>query len=148
MTEASNAVSTGQAQCTQSEPAAKIHLSKLLLAGAMSGAYLFSFFATESDLPGSSVCVFRTVTGLHCPSCGFSRGFIAISHGDLTRAVRLNVLSLPVYVIGLVVIAVLVLETARRRSLLGPWLSRHQRIVLVSIAVAITIRYLVLVVWH
>ena len=39
-------------------------------------------------------CPIRTVTGLQCPGCGFSRCVQAISRGDLLEALRQNVLIL------------------------------------------------------
>lgn len=44
-----------------------------------------------------SLCVFRNVTGLPCPGCGMTRGFVAMGHGHLADAWRYNRLSPGVY---------------------------------------------------
>ncbi len=35
-------------------------------------------------------CVFRAVTGVPCPTCGATRGTLALLHGDLRQALMLN----------------------------------------------------------
>lgn len=35
-------------------------------------------------------CRFRSWTGLDCPSCGLTRAFVSIAHGDLTAAISFN----------------------------------------------------------
>jgi hypothetical protein len=43
-------------------------------------------------------CPFHYLTGLHCPGCASTRATLALLHGDLARALRMNgllVLSLP-----------------------------------------------------
>jgi hypothetical protein len=37
-----------------------------------------------------SICQFRNITGIDCPGCGLSRGFIHLAHGDLAGAWRFN----------------------------------------------------------
>jgi hypothetical protein len=38
-------------------------------------------------------CPFRTLTGVACPSCGTTRAFEALAHGDLSTAFSLNPLA-------------------------------------------------------
>ena len=38
-------------------------------------------------------CVFKTLTGLPCPTCGVTRTIIALSRGDVDRAMFLNPLA-------------------------------------------------------
>jgi hypothetical protein len=38
-------------------------------------------------------CVFKTITGLPCPTCGVTRTIIALSRGDLSRALFMNPLA-------------------------------------------------------
>jgi len=45
-----------------------------------------------------TVCVFRNVTGLPCPGCGMTRGFVAMGHGHLAEAWRFNMLAPALYV--------------------------------------------------
>jgi hypothetical protein len=45
----------------------------------------------DKVLPPS--CRFRSWTGLDCPSCGLTRAFVSIAHGDLAAALRFNPVS-------------------------------------------------------
>jgi hypothetical protein len=38
-------------------------------------------------------CAFKTITGLPCPTCGLTRTIIALSRGDVDRALFLNPLA-------------------------------------------------------
>jgi hypothetical protein len=47
------------------------------------------------ELPGMgwslpSVCQFKNLTGVDCPGCGLSRGFIHLAHGDFVGAWQFN----------------------------------------------------------
>ena len=35
-------------------------------------------------------CPFHYLTGLHCPGCGSTRALLALLHGDIARAFRMN----------------------------------------------------------
>ena len=80
-------------------------LPLIVLAGLLLLAHLTTPGKT-AWLPG---CPFYTLTvrilgdGLYCPGCGSTRAFHALTHGDLTGALRMNVLAvlaLPLLVIG------------------------------------------------
>jgi hypothetical protein len=45
-----------------------------------------------------SLCLFRTFTGLPCPSCGMTRAFISLGHGDIYSAVLFNPASILIYI--------------------------------------------------
>ena len=58
--------------------------------------FLFAIFAiTPDDIPAGKYlnCYFRKITGLDCPGCGLTRGFIAFCHADFTEAFRVNALT-------------------------------------------------------
>lgn len=71
-----------------------------VLAGAgilavSAGAFLVGYFnpTTAGFFP---VCPLYSLTGIHCPGCGLTRGFHALFHGDVTTALHYNAL-LPVF---------------------------------------------------
>ena len=43
-----------------------------------------------SDLSAPVLCVFKTVTGIPCPSCGSTRSVLSIINGDFSRAMHHN----------------------------------------------------------
>lgn len=65
-------------------------------------AFLVSFLVTPEELESDRVvlgppCLFLRLFGAPCPSCGMSRAFCAISHGEFMRALQFNSASLLIY---------------------------------------------------
>ena len=54
------------------------------------GALATSFILPHEGAGGLQLCPWYHLTGVECPFCGMTRGFVAISHGDLPTAVDLN----------------------------------------------------------
>ncbi len=46
------------------------------------------------NYPAPEMCAWRTWTGLDCPACGLTRGFIRLAEGDCSAALALNRASL------------------------------------------------------
>jgi hypothetical protein len=82
-------------------------------------------------------CVFKTATGLPCPTCGVTRTVIALSRGDLSRALFMNPLAAVACGIGLVYLlyagVVLALGLPRLRPVVSPATARHLRITTVTL---------------
>jgi hypothetical protein len=75
-------------------------ISLLLLGGY---AYLLYEFTTGRHHPGQTVCLFKNITGVACPSCGTTRGLVALLNGDWLAATFTNPLVWPLAA-GLVVL--------------------------------------------
>lgn len=54
---------------------------------------IYSLFFT-SDTSGVEVCYFKNLTHLPCPSCGTTRGLMALAHGHWTEAFFWNPISI------------------------------------------------------
>ncbi|HOJ33351.1 MAG TPA: DUF2752 domain-containing protein [Candidatus Hydrogenedentes bacterium] len=58
---------------------------------ALSAAILVgSMLIAPEQLPNTSLCAFRTITGKPCPACGLTHSFCAISRGELEAAWHYN----------------------------------------------------------
>jgi len=80
------------------------------------GAFVVGYFnpTTAGFFP---VCPLFSLTGIHCPGCGLTRGFHALFHGDVLTALHFNAL-LPIYLFIFVYMFVsMVLVAARGRGL-------------------------------
>jgi hypothetical protein len=71
-------------------------------------------------------CLFHQITGQPCPMCGATRGFVAMAHGDFTKAVYLYPLAPVLFLAMLAGIGYCgwVMLTGKR---IRPDLSRHAR---------------------
>ena len=52
------------------------------------GLFLYNNDPVKSHL--APQCMFKTITGLSCPGCGFQRYVHALLHGDILCAIRYN----------------------------------------------------------
>jgi len=78
----------------------KSSIGERILAGAGvltvgAGAFVVAYFnpTTAGFLP---VCPLYSLTGIHCPGCGLTRGFHALFQGDVLTALHYNAL-LPIF---------------------------------------------------
>jgi len=130
------------AAVADASPAARFAWRRRLLLLLAILAVLFA--ARQLDiaaLPGYDLCTLRRTTGLECPTCGFTRGFIALAHGDLATAARLNVLTPPAFLLAIATALVVSCELVAGRSLVTGWLHRHRRWVWAFVAICLAARY-------
>ncbi len=53
----------------------------------------FVYIPAAWGLRAPGTCPFHDLTGLNCPFCGLTRGFVALAHGDLRRAIEFNAMA-------------------------------------------------------
>jgi hypothetical protein len=73
-----------------------------LCAGALAISVLVPTVAVRS---GPRLCAFHAVTGRSCPSCGMTRSWNAMGHGDLRSAVGFHVLGPATFVAAAALVA-------------------------------------------
>ena len=117
------------------EPLEVDHEALWLLVGGASLCLLGVALATPGiQLPR---CAFKIITGLPCPTCGVTRTIIALSRGDVDRALFLNPLATIVCVAGLLYLvyaaAVLALRLPRFRPTVSAAGARRLRIGAVAV---------------
>jgi hypothetical protein len=63
----------------------------LLAFGLLAGYGWIIWFSFHSTLNHTySACIFKSVTGIACPSCGSTRSVVLLSQGNITDAILLN----------------------------------------------------------
>jgi hypothetical protein len=105
----------------------------LLILLPTAGALAISAGVTADQLESGAVrlggpCMIKQATGYDCPTCGMTRAFCCISHGELRRAGRYNVLSFGVYLLfaagaagsATSLLGYLYLQTKRRAAAASP----------------------------
>ena len=110
-------------------------------------AFTYAFATEVEHIPGFTICPTRLVTDFPCPSCGFGRAFIFISHGMWREAFSLNVLSLVAYAIAPPIAVVLLYEAWSGKDIVEQRLRRHKNRVYIGIAICVALRYLGLLLW-
>jgi hypothetical protein len=81
---------------------------------------VFRLGTIEQTVPGS--CWFHTFTGLDCPFCGLSRGFVSAAHFRFAEAWRYNWVAIPALAFTVFYAAAgLGLLLGRKRIKAGTW---------------------------
>ncbi len=91
-----------------------------LFAAPLLGAAAYRF---DLRVPGLQ-CPIRALTGIPCPTCGMTRSFVAIAHGDLAEAFIQHLFG-PLLFLGL---ALAVIHVVRELSTNRPLPARHMRL--------------------
>jgi len=78
---------------------------------------VLGFFALRNT-PISIPCIFRLIFGIPCPACGLTRAFILISQLRFVDAMRMNILSVPLFLGGIVYFVCAVSETFTGKEVL------------------------------
>lgn len=55
-------------------------------------------------------CIFKLLLGISCPGCGLTRGFRSIIKLDFITATKYNILSVPLFIIGILIFTSLILD--------------------------------------
>lgn len=79
-----------------------------------------------------SLCLFKHLTGLPCPTCGLTRGFLAAMHGDFLGGWLFN----PLFFSVIILFALDALMRMLFGKVIRPQLSRRGRIAVWSVVAA------------
>jgi hypothetical protein len=101
--------------------------SKGAVCAGATGGILLASCLLHSVEEGPVLCLFRRVTGLPCPSCGMTRAFVALGHGNLHAAVYSNLASPVVYLATCILFLLGVGEMIFDRPLRNPLWNVTQR---------------------
>ncbi|NUO78935.1 DUF2752 domain-containing protein [candidate division KSB1 bacterium] len=63
---------------------------------AIVAIFLISLLVPPFEQSRFTMCLFKNLTGVPCPSCGMTRAFLFLGHGRILQASALNPLALPV----------------------------------------------------
>ncbi len=91
-----------------------------------------SIIINNPDFP-YGICIFRTITGIPCPSCGMTHSFVNIGHLKITDGFKYNIMGPFMYFFMLVGIIVLTFEIYFDRLIIYPIFKRYEKIILVGV---------------
>lgn len=94
-----------------------------------------------------SVCGFRNSTGLPCPSCGMTRAFVRVAHGDFGGALHVSPFGTGLSFVALgLVVWTLARLTVFKRGLVLDWTVREKQVAVGTAAVLLLANWVYLLV--
>jgi hypothetical protein len=84
--------------------------------------YFFLFFSTA--LKNQSFCIFKTITGIPCPSCGSTRATLLLFHGEFGKSIFLNPFGIVTNILILLSIAWMLMDIIKSRDTFLPFLKK------------------------
>jgi hypothetical protein len=99
-----------------------------LVLGAVCGMVLLISVLLPAAPQGLPLCIFRSNTGIPCPTCGMTRGFIHMGHGRPAQAFRLNILAPALYALTIVIFCAAAAQAATARDIIRPAWARVRRV--------------------
>ena len=111
----------------------KGRLLKVLKVAGLTGLFLLACYFIFS-LNIGTLCIFKRITGLNCPSCGITRMGISLMRGDIKSAFRYNQL----ITVLLPLFAIYILFYLYRYLKLGTTkLSRWENVMMIIVSVVL-----------
>jgi len=71
-------------------------MSRLILVSVLLLLLILPYIVGLEDLP-LPACLFNTLTGLNCPTCGVSRAYFSTAHGSIGSAFQQNFVGILIY---------------------------------------------------
>ena len=95
----------------------------------------------------SSVCLFKAVTHLPCPSCGTTRAIVLLAHGDVGRSILESPFGV-LLALGLIIVpGWVIVDIARRKDSLLRWYVKGEHLLSSNKWVAVPAVALVVINW-
>jgi hypothetical protein len=97
-------------------PSERARASRLPLLAFVGLAYLLLALWNPVQSPGPVLCVARLAFAVPCPLCGATRGVALSLRGEVAQATMYNPLSVPVAILGLLLLALWLFEYLSNRE--------------------------------
>lgn len=114
----------------------------LLVFFITSGILLISLFVEDvGRYP--TLCLFRAITTIPCPSCGMTRGFVAMGHGNVSEAFSKNIFSPVLYLATLMIWLFSLVQVIFGINILERIWYSSKRVVVTSVLILMMISWIV-----
>ena len=114
----------------------------LAIVTSLVAGYFFLLSGLFKRLPVHTVCVFRGITGIPCPSCGSTKATLQLFKGNFLNSFLINPLGILTNVLILISAVWMVVDVIKGKETLLPFLKRDW-----SIKIKLIILFVVCVNW-
>ena len=87
-------------------------------------------------------CIFKSITGFPCPSCGLTRGFRALLKGDIVSAFNYNILTIPIFISLNILLFLFIIDFIQKKDLSISYLlyfKKHYKLLIIIILISFII---------
>lgn len=123
-----------------------------LISVACIAGYIWLFYSLKSDYVlnnPTSVCLFKHITNIPCPSCGSTRSVLAITNGEFKNAVLINPLGYLIACIMIILPTWIALDLiSKRNSLLYTYKKAEQYLSKPNVAVPLILLVILNWIWN
>ena len=88
----------------------------------------FQLFHSTDAYHGFDFCMFKSLTGVPCPSCGITRSILQLYHGQFTEAILINPLGLIAAVMLVIVPLWIVYDITRNSQSMATYYRKTERV--------------------
>lgn len=84
-------------------------------------------------------CIFKSIFGISCPSCGLTRGFRALFSGDIVGAISYNILTIPIFIFFVIFVILFVVDFFRNSDYVSRYLlffGRHYVLLIICVIIS------------
>ncbi|MCL2840122.1 MAG: DUF2752 domain-containing protein [Defluviitaleaceae bacterium] len=107
--------------------------SRVLIAFGIGVAVIIVFATTPISIP----CIFKLIFGIPCPACGLTRAFIYLLQFNLSAALRMNILLIPLLIGGTAFFVCAFVEQVTKRPALNRFNAFLAKKWIIAIAIAL-----------
>ena len=123
-----------------------LYILVLLLGLAGQIWIVYSFYRIHRQEEAFTVCLFKRVTGLPCPSCGTIHSIVFILHGDFRNAFKENPLGFPGLLLTAIIPLWILADLAFRKDSFYKTYYRTEKVLEIK-AVLFTLLTFVVIIW-
>lgn len=77
---------------------------------------IFTFYILIYKFKIYMPCIFKSITGYSCPACGLSRGVYQLFNFNILKAIKYNILSIPMFIFIITTIIFVLIDIFRDKD--------------------------------
>jgi len=108
------------------------HLQKIIIIIIFGIMIIIPYVYTTNNIP-LPACAFKSITAHSCPTCGISRSYFAMAHGEFVESLNYNFMGTLLYILSIAVIFRQIINLIRGKEIRIKFKTRVIKVVIIVI---------------